>query len=167
MTPVTGSTGTTGPTSDTQAATATVLLSAFKFKFWLIRGPARGWLPRLQNPRRNQYKPTSKPPSKPVQARKCFANRIIAQSEPECQKKNERNLTSYGGKQPENRTSCPDPPAVKMALRNRHGSSRFSLASPLPPAAHDAHHFCLKALPPPEGALCPFGTSWIWIPSRR
>ena len=150
MTPVTGSTGTTGPTSDTQAATATVLLSAFKFKFWLIRGPARGWLPRLQNPRRNQYKP-----------------RIIAQSEPECQKKNERNLTSYGGKQPENRTSCPGPPAVKMALRNRHGSSRFSLASPLPPAAHDAHHFCLKALPPPEGALCPFGTSWIWIPSRR
>lgn len=43
--------------SSTQAATATVLLSAFKFKFQLIRSPACGWLPRLQKPRRNQYKP--------------------------------------------------------------------------------------------------------------
>ena len=25
--------------------------------FRLLHGPARGWLPRLQNPRRNQYKP--------------------------------------------------------------------------------------------------------------
>ena len=40
-----------------QAATATVLLSAFNFKFRFYRGPGHGWLPQLQNPRRNQYKP--------------------------------------------------------------------------------------------------------------